>query len=123
MRLKTKLFGNLYTFKDVNDVMARANEEKSGDQLAGVAASSVTEMIAAKEVLSNLDFSFQYFSSPYSHFGTLYYFSYEYGYTPIVQKSQTDGKMRNKVLIVQKQDFMNKPFDPWTSINKITPKS
>ncbi|MEH0022814.1 MAG: ethanolamine ammonia-lyase subunit EutB [Desulfobacter sp.] len=54
MRLKTKLFGTLYTFKDVNDVMAKANEEKSGDQLAGIAAASVTEMIAAKEVLSNL---------------------------------------------------------------------
>ena len=54
MRLKTKLFGTLYSFNDVNDVMAKANEEKSGDQLAGLAASSVTEMIAAKEVLSNL---------------------------------------------------------------------
>ena len=54
MRLKTKLFGTLYTFNDVNDVMAKANEEKSGDQLAGVAAASVTEMVAAKEVLSNL---------------------------------------------------------------------
>ncbi|MBM9613744.1 ethanolamine ammonia-lyase subunit EutB [Desulfobulbus rhabdoformis] len=54
MRLKTKLFGTLYSFKDVNDVLAKANEEKSGDQLAGLAASSLTEMIAAKEVLSNL---------------------------------------------------------------------
>nr|WP_321465975.1 ethanolamine ammonia-lyase subunit EutB [uncultured Desulfobulbus sp.] len=54
MRLKTKLFGTVYSFNDVNDVMAKANEEKSGDQLAGLAASSLTEMIAAKEVLSNL---------------------------------------------------------------------
>ncbi len=54
MRLKTKLFGSLYSFKDVNDVMAKANEEKSGDQLAGLAAETITEMIAAKEVLSNL---------------------------------------------------------------------
>lgn len=54
MRLKTKLFGTVYSFRDVNDVMAKANEEKSGDKLAGVAAESVTEMIAAKEVLSNL---------------------------------------------------------------------
>jgi len=54
MRLKTKLFGTLYEFKNINEVMAKANEEKSGDQLAGVAAASVTEMIAAKEVLSNL---------------------------------------------------------------------
>ena len=54
MRLKTKLFGTVYSFRDVNDVMAKANEEKSGDKLANVAASSTTEMIAAKEVLSNL---------------------------------------------------------------------
>ncbi len=54
MRLKTKLFGTVYTFRDVNDVMAKANEEKSGDKLANLAATSLTEMIAAKEVLSNL---------------------------------------------------------------------
>lgn len=57
MRLKTKLFGTVYSFRDVNDVMAKANEEKSGDKLANVAASSTTEMIAAKEVLSNLTLS------------------------------------------------------------------
>lgn len=54
MRLKTQLFGSTYSFRNINDVMAKANEVKSGDQLAGVAAESVTEMIAAKEVLSNL---------------------------------------------------------------------
>ncbi|SKC37952.1 ethanolamine ammonia-lyase subunit EutB [Maledivibacter halophilus] len=54
MRLKTKLFGTVYQFKDVNEVLAKANEEKSGDSLAGIQAESVTEMIAAKEVLSNL---------------------------------------------------------------------
>ncbi len=53
MRLKTQLFGTLYEFRNLNDVMAKANEEKSGDKLAGVAAETVTEMIAAKEVLSN----------------------------------------------------------------------
>lgn len=57
MRLKTKLFGTLYEFKDLYDVMAKANEEKSGDKLAGVAANTVTEMVAAKEVLSNLTLS------------------------------------------------------------------
>lgn len=54
MRLKTKLFGEVYQFDSVKEVLAKANEEKSGDKLAGVAASSVTEMIAAKEVLSNM---------------------------------------------------------------------
>jgi ethanolamine ammonia-lyase large subunit len=54
MRLKTKLFGTLYQFKDLNEVMAKANEEKSGDRLAGLAAATLTEMVAAKEVLSHL---------------------------------------------------------------------
>ncbi|WP_026894197.1 ethanolamine ammonia-lyase subunit EutB [Clostridiisalibacter paucivorans] len=54
MRLKTKLFGEVYQFSSVKEVLAKANEEKSGDRLAGVAAESVTEMVAAKEVLSNL---------------------------------------------------------------------
>lgn len=54
MRLKTVILGKTYQFKDVKEVLAKANEEKSGDILAGVAASSGSERIAAKEVLSNL---------------------------------------------------------------------
>ncbi|ADQ15499.1 ethanolamine ammonia-lyase subunit EutB [Halanaerobium hydrogeniformans] len=54
MKLKTKLFGEVFQFESVKEVLAKANEEKSGDQLAGVAAESVTERIAAKTVLSNL---------------------------------------------------------------------
>ena len=54
MRLKTKLFGVVYQFNSVKEVLAKANEEKSGDKLAGIAANTVTERVAAKEVLSNL---------------------------------------------------------------------
>lgn len=36
------------------DVMAKANEEKSGDKLAGIAATSAEERVAAKVVLSNI---------------------------------------------------------------------
>lgn len=54
LRLKTRLFGKTYQFSSIKEVLAKANEEKSGDKLAGIAASSVTERIAAKEVLSNL---------------------------------------------------------------------
>ena len=54
MRLKTVILGKTYEFKDVKDVLAKANEEKSGDILAGVAAANDSERIAAKEVLSNL---------------------------------------------------------------------
>ncbi len=54
MILKTKLFGHTYQFKSLKDVMAKANEEKSGDLLAGLAAASAEERVAAKVVLSNI---------------------------------------------------------------------
>ncbi|MGO1711956.1 MAG: ethanolamine ammonia-lyase subunit EutB, partial [Senegalia sp. (in: firmicutes)] len=54
MILKTKLFGISYQFNSVKEVLAKANEEKSGDNLAGLAAESTTERIAAKEVLSQM---------------------------------------------------------------------
>ncbi|NEW61871.1 ethanolamine ammonia-lyase subunit EutB [Granulicatella sp. zg-ZJ] len=57
MILKTKLFGRSYEFKSVKEVMAKANEEKSGDQLAGVAAQSAEERVAAKVVLAQLKLS------------------------------------------------------------------
>jgi ethanolamine ammonia-lyase large subunit len=52
--LKTKLFGKVYDFKSIMEVMAKANEEKSGDKLAGIAAESAEERVAAKVVLSHL---------------------------------------------------------------------
>ena len=57
MILKTKLFGRLYEFKSVKEVLAKANEYKSGDQLAGVAAESAEERVAAKVVLAQLKLS------------------------------------------------------------------
>ncbi|WP_407537825.1 ethanolamine ammonia-lyase subunit EutB [Cetobacterium somerae] len=49
-----KTFGQDYVFENLYDVMAKANEEKSGDELAGIAARSTKERVAAKEVLSNI---------------------------------------------------------------------
>ncbi len=54
MNLKTRLFGRTYQFKDIKEVLAKANEEKSGDRLAGIIAESMEERIAAKHVLANL---------------------------------------------------------------------
>ena len=48
------LSGKSFTFKDVKEVLTKANEVKSGDTLAGIAAESDLERIAAKEVLANL---------------------------------------------------------------------
>ncbi len=54
MILKTKLFGKVYEFPDVKTALAKANEEKSGDKLAGVAAENAEERVAAKVVVSEL---------------------------------------------------------------------
>lgn len=54
MILKTSLFGHTYEFQSLREVMAKANEEKSGDKLAGVAAESAEERVAAKVVLSQI---------------------------------------------------------------------
>jgi ethanolamine ammonia-lyase large subunit len=54
MAFRTKLFGITYDFKDVKEVLAKANEQKSGDEAAGVAAKSVAERIAAKAVLAEI---------------------------------------------------------------------
>ena len=43
-----------FVFADLRELFAKANEEKSGDQLAGVAARSEQERVAAKEKLADL---------------------------------------------------------------------
>ncbi|MCG8485624.1 MAG: ethanolamine ammonia-lyase subunit EutB [Clostridia bacterium] len=54
MKLKTSLFDQVYQFTSLKEVLAKANEEKSGDKMAGIAAETVTERVAAKVVLSRL---------------------------------------------------------------------
>jgi ethanolamine ammonia-lyase large subunit len=43
-----------FVFSDLRELFAKANEEKSGDQLAGVAARSERERVAAKRQLADL---------------------------------------------------------------------
>ena len=54
MKLKTTLLGKTYQFASLKQVMAKANEEKTGDQLAGLAAETAQERVAAKVVLSEV---------------------------------------------------------------------
>lgn len=54
MKLYTKLFSKNYEFGSVKEVLAKANEQKSGDALAGIGAENAKERIAAKYVLSEL---------------------------------------------------------------------
>jgi ethanolamine ammonia-lyase large subunit len=43
-----------FHFRDLRELFAKANEEKSGDQLAGLAAQSEQERVAAKHALADL---------------------------------------------------------------------
>lgn len=54
MQLSVCLGGHTYSFRDVREVMGKANDEKSGDRLAGVAAETPQERVAARVVLSRL---------------------------------------------------------------------
>ncbi len=54
MPYQTTMRGERFVFADVRDVFAKANEEKSGDRLAGLAARTERERVAAKLVLADL---------------------------------------------------------------------
>jgi ethanolamine ammonia-lyase large subunit len=53
----TKMRGESFSFSGVKEVLAKANEEKSGDILAGIAAVSALERVAAKQVLAEMPLS------------------------------------------------------------------
>ncbi|PWJ42434.1 hypothetical protein [Sediminitomix flava] len=65
-----------------------------------------------KDILDSHGFSFEYFSNLYlTQKGHVYYFSYEYGYSPV-----KEGHIE-KVLIVKWQDYMMKfNYDPWKKL-------
>jgi ethanolamine ammonia-lyase large subunit len=54
MLLRTKLFGKTIEFRSIRELMGKANEPKSGDELAGLAATSIAERVAAKYVLAEV---------------------------------------------------------------------
>lgn len=54
MSLSTVIQGERFTFADLHELFAKANEEKSGDQLAGLAARTERERVAAKVVLAGI---------------------------------------------------------------------
>ncbi len=56
MLYQTSLRGECFSFADLREVLAKSNEEKSGDHLAGIAARSERERVAAKIVLADITF-------------------------------------------------------------------
>lgn len=54
MLLQTKLHGKTYQFPDVRTLMAKANEQKSGDELSLVSAKSAAKSVATRLVLTQV---------------------------------------------------------------------
>lgn len=52
--MKTTIGKQTFVFHSVKEVLAKANEEKSGDALARISANSALERVAAKQVLSEM---------------------------------------------------------------------
>jgi ethanolamine ammonia-lyase large subunit len=54
VNLTTAIRGECFRFADLRQLFAKASEEKSGDQFAGLAAENERERVAAKQVLAEL---------------------------------------------------------------------
>jgi ethanolamine ammonia-lyase large subunit len=54
MRLSETIRDITYNFKDIKELLAKASPARSGDELAGIAAASAKERIAARMVLADL---------------------------------------------------------------------
>lgn len=54
MNLSATLGRDTFRFNSIKEVLAKANEKKSGDVLAGIAAESEIERVAAKQALSEI---------------------------------------------------------------------
>lgn len=53
MHKTTALLGKTYSFDSLKEIMAKANEARSGDELAGICAQDMKERMAAKAVLAD----------------------------------------------------------------------
>ncbi|MEJ3747813.1 ethanolamine ammonia-lyase subunit EutB [Actinomycetes bacterium KLBMP 9797] len=54
MRYRSSVRGHTFGFADLRDLLAKASEEKSGDLLAGLAAGSAIERVAAQRALADV---------------------------------------------------------------------
>lgn len=65
-----------------------------------------------KEVLDEMGFDFSCHTSFFGKPGKLYFFCYDYGYMPLVERSLNEQRPVRKVMIIQKQTFTDRA-DPW----------
>ncbi|WP_339147483.1 MULTISPECIES: ethanolamine ammonia-lyase subunit EutB [unclassified Sutcliffiella] len=101
MKFTTKIKGQHYVFQSLKEVLAKASEEKSGDTMAGIGATSSLERMAAKAVLSEilLEDIFENPVIPYEKdevTRTIYDDINEYIYKEI--KGWSVGQLRNYIL-------------------------
>ena len=76
--------------------------------------SPVGKSTVRQEVMTSMGFNFSLFSSMYrAPKGAIYYLSYEYGFTPII-----DPKGIPKAVIINQQSYME-PWDPWKYVNRL----
>ena len=54
MRYRTRIASESFAFADLKQVMAMASPPRSGDELAGVAATSAQQRMAARHVLAEV---------------------------------------------------------------------
>ena len=54
MRLSSTIRGVAYSFGSIKEVLAKSNQPKSGDELAGIAARDAVERVAARAVLAHV---------------------------------------------------------------------
>ena len=61
-----------------------------------------------KEVLDQMGYDYRYFAGVFKTGKSIYYLVYDYGFTPLYEG------VKQKALIVPKQNYMNKPgFEVW----------
>lgn len=66
-----------------------------------------------KDVLDSMGFSYAFISGIFPTSSGPYYFCYEFGFKPILEKSTNSGELTKKVLIVRKQGYMESTPDLW----------
>jgi hypothetical protein len=64
-----------------------------------------------REELVKRGFTFEIYTYIWKSRSGYYYFSYEWGFMPIV-----DPRGIQKAVIIQRQDYMNQPYDPWAKL-------
>lgn len=108
MKLNCFLKGVHYQFNSIKEVLAKASEAKSGDILAGIAAESSLERMAAKIVLSELTLKDIYENPVISYEkDEVTRIIYDDLSTPIYQQMQhwTVGELRNRILSFDSQQM------------------